>query len=468
MSLYRPAGDWRLLSQRNEPASSGEVTNYANDRNEPASSSSFANDWNNRVQKQGRPSKLIKEPTFDPLDDGTSESEVELEILSDDESLDGEDADWLRASKRSKTGDSFSTSIDVSQPLPRLDYEDIPILFQGPDDAEKVNRYFVVERRTDAMPGEEKTAMGCTPAIEGFKVWRRGDYGCGLRSALDGCPHYDTNRGGYNRLLRISKRRNLPFEHLAQGTKTIDRGIHKLFLSNEDKFQTEIDDLDLEGIFKDSIVQQHATDPTKMRIAARNKRGNRGISLGYTGGHSLRKEAITGIAEPQIVVDTWRYIPVAKKFTELQRAMASEAGFELIDEALFPDRQYKWAQKIDEGVANELFSLLFLVHDDPKSLAFSDWLQKHVDSQNCPHWSFLGFAWKTFFYQPIGRYVTGVITANWKKSVSDLLRRSDVITQAAEYIIHQLVATPETVHYTHLPLPTNHSVEISLGDEALK
>jgi hypothetical protein len=37
----------------------------------------------------------------------------------------------------------------------------------------------------------------------------------------------------------------------------------------------------------------------------------------------------------------WRYVPVAKKFTSLQRLMASKAGFEL-DKALFPDRQYNY------------------------------------------------------------------------------------------------------------------------------
>jgi hypothetical protein len=121
--------------------------------------------------------------------------------------------------------------------------------------------------------------------------------------------------------------------------------MHKLYLTNEDKLEIEIDDLNLEGIFRDSIVRPHLTDPTKMQIAARNKRGNRGISLGYTGGHSLWKDKVTGIAEPQIVVDTWRYVPVAKKFTNLQRLMASEAGFELIDEALFPDIYYNSAQR---------------------------------------------------------------------------------------------------------------------------
>jgi hypothetical protein len=93
--------------------------------------------------------------------------------------------------------------------------------------------------------------------------------------------------------------------------------MHKLYLTNEDKLEIEIDDLNLEGIFRDSIVRPHLTDPTKMQIAARNKRGNRGISLGYTGGHSLWKDKVTGN-----VVNTWRYVPVAKKFTNLQRLMA--------------------------------------------------------------------------------------------------------------------------------------------------
>jgi hypothetical protein len=35
------------------------------------------------------------------------------------------------------------------------------------------------------------------------------------------------------------------------------------------------------------------------------------------------------------------------------------------------------------------------------------------------------------------------MTANWKKSISDLLHRTDVIHQAAQYIIDQLIATPE-------------------------
>jgi hypothetical protein len=127
------------------------------------------------------PASSWNEPVFDPLDECQSdESEFEFEIGSGDDSLEGENDEWLQESKRARTGDTFSSSVDVSQPMPRLDYEDIPILFQGPADAEKVNRFFVVERRTEPMPGEDVSTKGFTPGIEGFEVWKRGDYGCGL------------------------------------------------------------------------------------------------------------------------------------------------------------------------------------------------------------------------------------------------------------------------------------------------
>jgi hypothetical protein len=94
------------------------------------------------------PKKLVQEPIFNPLEEDvdTSEFEYELEDASDDESLEGHNKEWLLASKSSRKGDSFPSSIDVTRPLPRLIYKDIPILFQGPEEAEKINRYFVIKR----------------------------------------------------------------------------------------------------------------------------------------------------------------------------------------------------------------------------------------------------------------------------------------------------------------------------------
>ena len=212
------------------------------------------------------PKKLIEDSFFDPLEEEVIESESDLEMDdgSGDDSLPGHNEEWLNSSKKMRKGDTLSSSIDVNHPIPRLVYEDIPVLFQGPEEAENVRRYFVVERRSEPMPGNDSTRIGDTPGIEGFEVWRRGEYGCGLRSTLDRCPHYDTNRGGYNRLLRRAKQRNIPFLHVPKGTTTIVNGMHKLFLSNEDQFQEEISDLDIEGIFRDSMIKEHPTDSTKM------------------------------------------------------------------------------------------------------------------------------------------------------------------------------------------------------------
>ena len=83
--------------------------------------------------------------------------------------------------------------------------------------------------------------------------------------------------------------------------------MHKLYLSNEDKLQKEIDNLDLEGIFRDSIVQQHVTDPMKMEIVSRNKR-QEPWNIPWLHGHSLWKDKVTDIVESQIVFNTWRYM----------------------------------------------------------------------------------------------------------------------------------------------------------------
>ena len=56
---------------------------------------------------------------------------------------------------------------------------------------------------------------------------------------------------------------------------------------------------------------------------------------------------------------------------------------------------------------------------------------------------FLGLLGRRFSTPPLGRYVTGVITANWKKSVLDLQHQTDVISLAADFIIQQLQVTPK-------------------------
>ena len=210
------------------------------------------------------------ETEFDPLEepgDSTPEYEPVDDEDSDEDDLDGHDDEWLENAVRLNMEERLSSSIDVTHSKSKISFEDIPVLFQGPEQATKVDRFFVVERRSDPMSPVDDTGMGKTPGLQALEIWKRGDYGCGLRSALHLCPHYDTNRSGYNLLKWTARRRNIPFEFFKQGTHARNNGLHRSYLSNEDKFEREIKGLDLESIFDDMILQAHPNDSSKMKIA---------------------------------------------------------------------------------------------------------------------------------------------------------------------------------------------------------
>jgi hypothetical protein len=98
-------------------------------------------------------------------------------------------------------------------------------------------------------------------------------------SALDRCPHYDMPRAGYNHLLRILKKRNPACEHLSKGTMIVNQGMHKLFLTNKDKFQIKTGDLNLEGIFCDSIIYRIQQSQQKCRLQLGTIETTGGFSL---------------------------------------------------------------------------------------------------------------------------------------------------------------------------------------------
>jgi hypothetical protein len=59
--------------------------------------------------------------------------------------------------------------------------------------------------------------------------------------------------------------------HIPKGTTTAVNDMHNLFLWNEDQFEDEINDLNLEGIFKDCMVKEHPTDPTNELLRGTNE-----------------------------------------------------------------------------------------------------------------------------------------------------------------------------------------------------
>ena len=155
---------------------------------------------------------LFVEPSFDPF----NEPEI-IEILSgsdgsqsvheseDDYFSDSGDNSWAFGMVPVNTPQVQSTSIDYSQTkAEQLSFEDIPILYQTPQEATRSDRWFVVERRSEPLADSDTTGFGETPLIESIQLWKRGEYGCGLHSTLDRCPHYDIDKVTLNRLQRVA------------------------------------------------------------------------------------------------------------------------------------------------------------------------------------------------------------------------------------------------------------------------
>jgi hypothetical protein len=112
----------------------------------------------------------------------------------------------------------------------------------------------------------------------------------------------------------------------------------------------------------------------------------------------------------------------------LQEQMHMDAGFKIIRESTcLPGCQEEFAMNVDEDNCFELFSLLFLGHQD--------FLEYHFDWGTCPHLNFLECAWKTFFVPSLGHMVTGIVTASYKKSCSDYLKQNNDIGRSADKIL---------------------------------
>jgi hypothetical protein len=66
---------------------------------------------------------------------------------------------------------------------------------------------------------------------------------------------YSPPECGEDTLVTVAKKKDIPYQFFPKGTWTVDEDIqHKLFLSNEDGFKEEIDDLNLEEVFEDCIL----------------------------------------------------------------------------------------------------------------------------------------------------------------------------------------------------------------------
>jgi hypothetical protein len=120
--------------------------------------------------------------------------------------------------------------------------------------------------------------------------------------------------------------------------------------------------------------------------------------LGYTGCQRLTGDKDTWIAKPKQVSGTKRYLKVKAKLMEMQRLMHGKAGFEIISDVLkFLRRLEEWGNQINNDNTFELFSLLYMVHNEEGNLSCHNNLKYHCDKGTCPFWDFLACCWKHLF-----------------------------------------------------------------------
>jgi hypothetical protein len=234
------------------------------------------------------------------------------------------------------------------------------------------------------------------PDIHKLVAFERGMWGCYTGNRFEQDYHYTKDEKGYSKLRRRADRKNIPVVNVRVGSsKTVDEAGFQLYVSNEDKYKSEIEALGLEEIYHDCILHQHPKDNTKMKIACRGTRGNRGPNLGYTGGQAYEHNLKSKITKPPKVKGTQRYATASKNMTHLHNKMSEDLGFDtfLNEEPCYPSRLDDFARTIDEDNIFEQMGYLYLVHGDDDDLSFKDLLEIHADWETDTHWNFLTCAW---------------------------------------------------------------------------
>jgi hypothetical protein len=168
-----------------------------------------------------------------------------------------------------------------------------------------------------------------------------------------------------------------------------------------------------------------------------NPQLNRGVTIGFTPSHcTARNPTSGGIAEPLLILETMRYAFLFVLMTRLAKSQAQQAGFVAPFSDLSGDfaNRREFATRIHKS--NELENLYIVahVHEFQHVLSFLARLKAHFDGGNCPHlsWDVAISAWKTFFLQKLGRYVTLVMIGNSQKSISHSLHQKKAIGLAAK------------------------------------
>jgi hypothetical protein len=212
----------------------------------------------------------------------------------------------------------------------------------------------------------------------------------------------------------------------------------------EDPYQFVLHNgIDHKGMMEGLGFEKLADDllfPSPGTIPVLNKHQNRGATMGYTGSLcTCRNPTSGGIAEPHLTDGTMRYAYLFLKMTLLAKSEAKAAGFETPFSNLAGDFAAcpVDAKRIHKSNEIKNVSILAYIHEVPHVESFRDWLKAHFDGKKCPHqsWDVAISAWKTFFLDKTGRFVTVVIIGNSQKSISDALHPEKGIGLAANELM---------------------------------
>jgi hypothetical protein len=260
--------------------------------------------------------------------------------------------------------------------------------------------------------------------------------------------HYEGPVSNYSRYKKEAKHRGIKLRiHKGQPLSTI---IH------EDPYQFILHNgIDHEDMIKGLGIEKLADNllfPSPGSIPVLNSRQNRGTNIGFTGSMCVsRNPSSNGFAEPVLIEGTMRYANIFVRMTLLAISQAKAAGFEAPFSDLTGDFATcrDFAKRIHKSNETENLSIVAYIHEFGHVETFLGWLKAHFDVENCPHqtWDVAISAWKTFFLEKIGRYVTIVIIGNSRKSISDSLYRGKGIGLAANELMHRFEEHQDYLKY---------------------
>ena len=390
--------------------------------------------------------------SFDPLASVTAVANLSDNFTTEYAAPDFLDYDQTYMASRTKKQRCVNSSIDRNVVGPVIQFSPIPIYNHDIDSAPRRDFLFVCERPIlqSYVPTMEPREPLMWPETHAVDIWRRGVKGMALRNRLDVCSHYEIDGANLDRFQRDATQKGiLPVYHPADGkVKMVSHDGHHLFLCNGGDFRGILEDMDLRSVLDDL---SHKSDPGM--VPKKNKRGNRGPSLIYTGSQSTERAITSQFAVPNLSCGSRRYAPLYVKITKAIRLMSAHRlvedqecfpkSFPVSDE--MPDRQMEWGGRVIDGNCIESCSLLIYYSDHSFSTDGCDKLKPHVDRGNgiMKGWDVLATFWEEFFCADIGRWILFVVSATTRRSIEDYNDRKKCIGFATDEILRRYASHPD-------------------------